>query len=152
TLVGLTANVISPISWSHHLVFVIPAVIVLADAAMRRRNASRGPQHRGTPPGGNASLSGVGLRSPIWFPALTGLRHAVAAVGLYLLFLISPIWPYEHRLPEVSHYQHGLYGALMENSLALALIMLVAALPWRPNAEPAFYREPAARQARRALL
>ncbi|HEX5596151.1 MAG TPA: glycosyltransferase 87 family protein, partial [Micromonosporaceae bacterium] len=47
TLVGLTANVISPISWSHHLVFVIPAVIVLADAAMRRRNASRGPQHRG---------------------------------------------------------------------------------------------------------
>ncbi|GAB3949994.1 hypothetical protein GCM10027614_49670 [Micromonospora vulcania] len=33
TLVGLTANVISPISWTHHLVWVIPAIIVLADAA-----------------------------------------------------------------------------------------------------------------------
>ena len=42
TLVGLTANVISPISWTHHLVWVIPAIIVLADAAVRRREASRG--------------------------------------------------------------------------------------------------------------
>lgn len=42
TLVGLTANVISPISWSHHLVWVIPAIVVLADAAVRRREASRG--------------------------------------------------------------------------------------------------------------
>ena len=30
----------------------------------------------------------------------------------------------------------------MENSFALALIILVAALPWRPGAEPAFYAEP----------
>ena len=29
----------------------------------------------------------------------------------------------------------------MENSLALALIVLVAALPWRPGAEPAFYAD-----------
>ncbi|WP_281892071.1 glycosyltransferase 87 family protein [Phytohabitans aurantiacus] len=129
TLVGLTANVISPISWSHHLVFVIPAVLVLADAALRRRGASQ-------------ALSGVsGLRTPIWFPALTGLRHGVAAIGLYILFVVSPIWPYEHRLPEVSHYADGLYGALMENSLALAIILLVAALPWRPGAEPAFYAD-----------
>ncbi|MGC4806490.1 glycosyltransferase 87 family protein [Micromonospora sp. DT233] len=142
TLVGLTANVISPISWSHHLVWVIPAIIVLADAAVRRREASRGPVQRasqassyGGPPGVN------GLRPPIWYPTLTGLRHGVAALGLYLLFLISPIWPYEHQLPEVSHYQDGLFGALMENSLAVALIVLVAALPWRPGAEPAFYTD-----------
>ncbi|MGW3856554.1 glycosyltransferase 87 family protein [Micromonospora arida] len=140
TLVGLTANVISPISWTHHLVWVIPAIIVLADAAVRRREASRGmPQRSGQGPvfGG---LPGVnGLRPPIWYPTLTGLRHGFAAIGLYLLFLISPIWPYEHQLPEMSHYQDGLFGALMENSLALALIVLVAALPWRPGAEPAFY-------------
>ena len=43
----------------------------------------------------------------------------------------------------MSHYQDGLFGALMENSLALALIVLVAALPWRPGAEPAFYARPA---------
>jgi hypothetical protein len=151
TLVGLTTNVISPISWTHHLVFVIPAVIVLADQALRRSSASRGLVGRGlgasTPPAGSLTVP----RTPIWFPALTGLRHAVAALGLYLLFLISPIWPYEHQLPVVSHYADGRLGALAENSFAIALILLVAALPWRPGAEPAFYSEPAARAARRTL-
>jgi len=143
TLIGLTANVISPISWSHHLVFVIPAIIVLADAALRRRSASKGLISRRTYPPTGAGISGVaGLRTPIWFPALTGMRHATAAIALYLLFLVSPIWPYEHQLPQVSHYHDGLFGVLMENSLALALIALVAALPWRPGAEPAFYTDP----------
>ncbi|SBT49636.1 Protein of unknown function (DUF2029) [Micromonospora auratinigra] len=139
TLVGLTTNVISPISWSHHLVWVIPAIIVLADAAVRRREASRGLPLRvtGTPPTGGVPP----LRPPIWYPTLTGLRHGIGALGLWLLFLVSPIWPYEHQLPEVSHYQDGLFGALMENSLAIALIVLVAALPWRPGAEPAFYSD-----------
>ncbi|GGM30215.1 hypothetical protein GCM10011608_13560 [Micromonospora sonchi] len=148
TLVGLTANVVSPISWTHHLVWVIPAIIVLADHAVRRRDASRGPVPR-TAPGLQGPPALSALRPPIWYPALTGLRHGVAAIGLYLLFLISPIWPYEHQLPEVSHYQDGLFGALMENSLALALIVLVAALPWRPGAEPAFHTD---RMARAALL
>ncbi|NBE82294.1 glycosyltransferase 87 family protein [Micromonospora rubida] len=142
TLVGLTANVISPISWSHHLVWVIPAIIVLADAAVRRREASRGSVQRTGQVSSYSGLPGVNaLRPPIWYPTLTGLRHGVAAIGLYLLFLTSPIWPYEHQLPEVSHYQDGLFGALMENSLAVALIVLVAALPWRPGAEPAFYAD-----------
>ncbi|HET8660095.1 MAG TPA: glycosyltransferase 87 family protein [Micromonosporaceae bacterium] len=122
TLVGLTANVISPISWSHHLVFVLPAVVVLLDTALRRRQA------------------GLGLRIQR-FPALAGLRHAAVAAGVYVLFVVSPIWPYEHRLPEVSHYADGLSGAFFENSLAIVVIVLVAALPWRPGAEPAFYQE-----------
>ncbi|PWU56747.1 hypothetical protein DLE60_25775 [Micromonospora globispora] len=150
TLVGLTANVISPISWSHHLVWVIPAIIVLADAAVRRREASRGLLPRATTPVANGVPGVNALRPPIWYPTLTGLRHGVAAVALYLLFLISPIWPYEHQLPEVSHYQDGLFGALMENSLAIALIVLVAALPWRPGAEPAFYTDRLVRAAQLA--
>ena len=156
TLVGLTANVISPISWTHHLVFVIPAVIVLADAALRRRAASRGmvPRARGTllatarggPLGGQP-----GLRTPIWFPALTGLCHAAAAAGVWVLFLVAPIWHYEHKLPDgVSHYADGLVGAFWENSLAIALIVLVAALPWRPGADPAFHPDLPAHLARRA--
>jgi hypothetical protein len=140
TLIGLSANVISPISWSHHLVFVIPAMVVLVDTAMRRRSASQGLTRRGMPQFGVTGLTGI--RNPIWFPGLTGLRHAVGAVTLYVLFVVSPIWPYEHQLPAVSHYADGLWGALMENSLALSLIVLVVVLPWRPGAEPAFYAEP----------
>jgi alpha-1,2-mannosyltransferase len=147
TLIGLTANGISPISWTHHMVFVIPAILVLADGALRRRTASRGRSYRS---GHIAGTSGLGsLRAPIWFPTLTGFRHGAAALVLYGLFLVSPIWAYEHRLPDVSHYQDGLFGALMENSLALSIIVLVAALPWRPGAEPAFYTEPTPRPARR---
>jgi alpha-1,2-mannosyltransferase len=131
TLVGLTANVISPISWSHHLVFVLPAIVVLLDTALRRRKASRGLRVRG--------------------PA-AGLPQAAAALGTYLLFVVAPIWPYEHQLPRVSHYADGLSGALAENSLALALIALVAALPWRPGAEPAFSAEPAVRMSARVRV
>ncbi len=163
TLVGLTSNVVSPISWTHHLVWVIPAIILLGDLALRRRGASRGLAASGA--GSGAKLRGlrrpapragaaaqgvaVGLRTPIWFPALTGLRHTVAALALYLLFLVSPIWPYEHRLPEVSHYQDGLFGALMENSFALVLIVLVVVLPWRPGADPVFYPDSGLRSAHR---
>ncbi len=128
TLVGLTANAICPISWSHHLVFIVPAIVVLFDAALRRRRAAR-------------SL-GFGR-----FPALAGLRYALSAAGLYVLFVVSPIWPYEHKLSEsVSHYADGITGALAENSLALAIIVLIAVLPWRPGAEPAFYTEPGLRR------
>jgi hypothetical protein len=115
TLVGLTATVISPISWTHHLVFVVPAVVVLADAALRRHTAGRG----------------LGLAPP-----LAGVRYGTAAVGVYLLFLVSPIWWVYHRLPEGSHYDSGLLGLLAENSLALGVILLVALLPSRPGAEP----------------
>jgi uncharacterized membrane protein len=130
TLVGLTANVVSPISWSHHLVWVIPAIVTLFDQAIRRRAASRGIIARGRPT--------PGLREPIWFPALTGARHAAAAVALYVLFLVSPIWPYEHQFPAVSHYAEGLVGVIGENSFAIALIVLVAMLPHRPGADPVF--------------
>lgn len=148
TLVGLTANIVSPISWSHHLVFVIPAIIVLLDAAVRRRAASRGlsRRHSAFSPTG---LVATRLREPIWFPAMVGFRHAAAGIALYVLFLVSPIWPYEHQLPAVSHYADGLVGVLAENSFAIALIVLVAALPWRPGAEPVYSVDPLAVQAAR---
>jgi alpha-1,2-mannosyltransferase len=117
TLVGLTAVVISPISWSHHLVFVVPAIVVIADLGLRRRAAGRG----------------LGSGS-----SLTGMRHFTAAAGTYLLFLTAPIWWVYHRLPDGSHYDSGLWGVLAENSLAIGVIALIAAMPWRPGAEPAF--------------
>jgi alpha-1,2-mannosyltransferase len=141
TLVGLTANVVCPISWTHHMVFLIPALVVLVDTALRRRAAARALASRG-----------LWTRGPVGIPALAGLRHAVGALGIYLVFVVS-IWGFEHKLPKVSHYANGLVGALGENSIALAIIALVAFLPWRPGADPAFYPEPAlARRARLGIL
>jgi hypothetical protein len=139
TIVGLTGNAICPISWSHHLVFLIPALVVLGDAALRRHKAVRGLAARD-----------MWAWGPGGIPALAGLTRAACAVGGYTLFVVSPIWRYEHKFPAVSHYKDGLHGALWENSLALAVIALVVLLPWRPGAEPAFYPEPAL--ARRAAL
>lgn len=117
TLVGLAAIVISPISWSHHLVFVIPAILIMVDASLRRRATSR--------------VLGIGS-------SMAGVRYAAAAGLTYVVLLISPIWWVNHTAPRVSHYDTGLWGVLAENSLALAVILLVAAMPWRPGAEPAF--------------
>jgi hypothetical protein len=127
TIIGLTGNAICPISWSHHLVFVIPAVVILVDLALRRFSAARA-----------FAGHGVFRRGPAGVPILAAARHGVAAVAVYLLFVISPIWAFQHRLPQVSHYADGLHGAVWENSLALAVITLVVLLPWRTGAEPAF--------------
>ncbi|HEY8473245.1 MAG TPA: glycosyltransferase 87 family protein [Natronosporangium sp.] len=116
TLVGLTATVISPISWSHHLVFVVPAIVIMIDTALRRRSASRG----------------LGLGSSVAW-----LYYGAGAVATYVVFLISPIWWVHHRLPLGSHYDSGILGVLAENSLALSVIALVALMPHRPGAAPA---------------
>jgi alpha-1,2-mannosyltransferase len=139
TLVGLTANLVSPVSWTHHLVFLLPAVLILLDAALRRRDAARAPLLR---LGAAGQLGLGGMRAPVWYPRFTGGRHAAAALAVYALIVVAPLWPYQHTLPRTSHYADGLWGALMENSLALLLIVLVSALPWRPGAEPAFMPQP----------
>jgi alpha-1,2-mannosyltransferase len=141
TLVGLTICVISPNSWTHQLVFVLPAILILVDGALRRRNASRPPAR---PYGPTPPVLG-GVRQPPWFPHYTGLRHAAAALAVYLLFVVAPIWAFRHELPETSHYAGGALGVLMENSLTVATIVLVLALPWRPGAEPVLPPTPWAR-------
>jgi hypothetical protein len=140
TIVGLTGNAICPISWSHHLVFLIPALVVLGDSALRHRRAARGLAPRG-----------LWSRGPTGIPALAGLGRAAAALAVYLLFVVSPIWMYEHKPPNHSHYADGLHGAFWENSLGLAIIALVVLLPARAGADPAFYQEPALAR-RRAQL
>ncbi len=42
TLAGLVAGLVSPISWIHHLVWFLPACVILADAAVQRRSWSLG--------------------------------------------------------------------------------------------------------------
>ncbi len=82
TLTGLTANLISPVSWTHHLVFLPVAVLLLADLALRHGR----------------------------------LRHAAAALGVYAVCVVSPIWLGSgHPLPG--------------NAFTLVLLALVVALP-----------------------
>ncbi|MYV57787.1 glycosyltransferase 87 family protein [Streptomyces sp. SID3212] len=40
-LTGLAACLVSPVTWVHHLVWVVPALVVLADTALRRDSGGR---------------------------------------------------------------------------------------------------------------
>jgi alpha-1,2-mannosyltransferase len=90
---------------THELVWVLPAVLILLDAATRRRVTARRP------------LPGRGHRFP-------GLGLAVAGVATYLVFLVAPVWTFD--------------DVFLRNAYALALILLVNALPWRAGVAPAF--------------
>ncbi|WP_242625136.1 glycosyltransferase 87 family protein [Krasilnikovia cinnamomea] len=105
TLVGLTAGLISPVSWTHHMTFLLPAVVILMDTAWRRRLA-------GAP------------------PRVVRLR-LVGASAVLLLTIASPFWFVLHRLPATSHYADGWPGVVAENAITLLLAVLVVALPHR---------------------
>jgi alpha-1,2-mannosyltransferase len=70
TLVGLTSAAIGPVTHTHELVWVLPAVLILVDAAARRQVAERRPR---------ASR----------FP---GLGYAIAAVVVYLVVALPTGW------------------------------------------------------------
>ncbi|MDI6101057.1 glycosyltransferase 87 family protein [Actinoplanes sp. NEAU-A12] len=110
TLVGLTANLVSPISWTHHLLFLLPAVVILAEVAARRATTTG-------PDGAQA------------YPPRRAIQVFGPAISVYLITVITPIWFYAHELPRTSHYADGLWGVLFENALALLLIALVTTLP-----------------------
>lgn len=91
TLTGLTAVAVSPVSWIHHAVWVVPAVgVLLADARDRRRLAAAG-----------ALVALLLTRAPYWGDAL------IDGHGW------SPAY------------------AVLENSLGVAVLVLVATLPFR---------------------
>jgi alpha-1,2-mannosyltransferase len=70
TLVGLTSAAIGPVTHTHELVWVLPAVLILVDAAARRRVAERRPRAGRFP----------------------GLGYAVAAVVVYLVVTLPTGW------------------------------------------------------------
>lgn len=111
TLVGLTTVALSPVSWTHHIVWIAPALLVLGDAALHRRS---------------------------W-------RHGVAAIAVYVIFVTSPMWWYEHKFE--SHWADGFHGMLIENAFIIVVVALITALPWRPGADPAHQPFPGRRLA-----
>lgn len=104
TLVGLTVSIVGPVTDTHELTWVLPAVLILIDAAARREVTGRRPRP-------------TRVRRP-------GLSFAIAAGLTYLLFVLAPMW----SLPD----------PVSANCYALALILLVNALPWRPGVAPAY--------------
>jgi alpha-1,2-mannosyltransferase len=67
TLVGLTSAAIGPVTHTHELIWVLPAVLILVDAAARRR------------------ISEKRRRYP-------GVGHAVAAIVVYLVVALPSSW------------------------------------------------------------
>ena len=104
TLIGLTGAIVGPVTATNELVWVLPAILILVDAAARKRAARS-------------------RRLPGWRNQWSGAGFAAAAVATYLLFLLAPVWTVD--------------DALVRNSYALALVLLVSALPWRPGGAPA---------------
>lgn len=104
TMIGLTGAIVGPVTATNELLWVLPAIVILADAAARKRVARS-------------------RRLPGWRNQWPGAGFAAAAVITYLLFLLAPVWTVD--------------AALVRNSYALALVLLVSALPWRPGVAPA---------------
>ncbi|GAA4896679.1 uncharacterized protein DUF2029 [Stackebrandtia albiflava] len=102
--VGLTGVLVSPISWSHQLVWVIPAMAVLTRWAF---------------------VSPPPLRQRRMLDRPVNRRIVTAA--LWLWFAISPIW--WPALPGLGRWGDGAVRLLTDNGFVLATILLIALLP-----------------------
>lgn len=76
-LTGLTANLITPVAWTHHLVFLPVALIALARSPLRHHRI------------GAAACFALAVLSPIWWvdPAAGGVVAALAADTFVLMML-----------------------------------------------------------------
>ena len=108
TLVGLTTCVVSPISWTHHLFWIVPGLVVLADVATGT------PLHDG---------------APRWLrhrPRLVADGAMILSLVVAVPFLLSLVWLFAQ-----SRHDGGAIGMLSRDSYALLLTALVALLPVR---------------------
>jgi len=46
TMVGLAGSLVSPVTWAHHIFWVVPALVVLVDAALRPADVTNGLRRR----------------------------------------------------------------------------------------------------------
>jgi alpha-1,2-mannosyltransferase len=123
TLVGIVSCLISPISWTHHLYWVVPAVAVLLDVAV------------GAPVAGSTA-SALRRRSRV-VPELAGVAAALATAAL----CAGMLWHFGTPGRLQPHQEH-LLGRLGENSYAILLIALLVLLPVRAaRRDPAELRE-----------
>ena len=110
TVTGLTACLISPISWVHHLYWVLPAVVVLVDIAA------------GTP------VAGPGAAPAGRRPEAVRWAAAAAALVVTGAFACSLIWFFTLARPSP-------WTVAGENAYVFLMLGLVAGLPARELAE-----------------
>jgi alpha-1,2-mannosyltransferase len=120
---ALTGLLVSPISWDHHWVWVVPVLVVLADAAARARGAARWAH--ATLPAGVAALFGA------WPDRWVG-PGALVPHGL-LGFFVGP---------HSTHEKYHLYGLQVISwnlyvLVGLALFALAVAAAARARLVPA---------------
>jgi alpha-1,2-mannosyltransferase len=117
TLTGLTACLVSPISWTHHLYWIVPAEVVLVDLAA------------GTP-------AWLRRRSrPVRAAA------AVAALVVFLVFALSVVWYF--AVPAGGMRGGGLAAVLGADAYVLLMLGLLVLLPARETATAVPLRFPA---------
>ena len=109
-LTGLTGSLISPISWTHHLYWLVPAVFVLVDVAVGRSVTPLWPLRRAP---GRATARTAG----------------VAAVAITAACCSSVIWYFQRD--EGLIHDGGVLGTLGENAFVLVMLLLVLLLPAR---------------------
>jgi len=122
---ALTGLLVSPISWDHHWVWIVPVLVVLADAAVRARGAARWAY--------GALAAGVAALFGAWPDHWAG-PGALVPQGLLGLF----------TGPHPVHEKYHLYGLQVMSwnlyvlaGLALfALAVVAAARAWLIPAEP----------------
>jgi alpha-1,2-mannosyltransferase len=108
---ALTGLLISPISWDHHWVWIVPVLAVLADAAQRARGAARWAQA--------AAVAGVAVIFGDWPSQWTG-SLALVPRGL-LGFFPGPFGPDE------KYHLHGFQVIGWNLYVIAGLVMLLAA-------------------------
>jgi alpha-1,2-mannosyltransferase len=111
TLTGLTTCLVSPISWTHHLYWVVPAAVVLLDLAA------------GTPPAGRT------WPWPRARPRAAACAAGVAAVAVYAVFFLSVVWFVSDPAGRLT--AGGTAGILAGNAYVYALLALLVFLPAR---------------------
>lgn len=105
TLTGLVSCLVSPISWTHHLVWVVPAILVLIDVAA------------GTP------VSGSGR------PGTRRVVAGAAALAACVVFVFSVVWYFANF--DGSMPAHGFGVQLGADAYGLAMLALLGLVPIR---------------------
>ena len=120
TLVGLTACLVSPISWVHHLYWVVPAVVLLADVAA------------GTP------VSGTVAHWSRARPRAVAVGAGLLAVAVVLPFLLSTYWAFVPARGVPTSVPADIVGRSVYTCAMLALLVLLPArdLPGRTARRP----------------